>query len=149
MSGVAEQPASNGRTPGAVVGCRRDSDGRWLMIRRSAHVIAPGKICFPGGTLEPQEAPEAAAVREVEEELGLRVDLVAKVWDFLHPERPLHLIGFLGRIRSGELRCAPREVAEALWLSPAEIAADPDVLPYTDRFVEALERATMPSPQGW
>ena len=43
-------------------------DGRILLIRKKRGLGA-GKINGPGGRLEPGEAPEAAAVREVEEEL--------------------------------------------------------------------------------
>ena len=43
-------------------------DGRILLIRKKRGLGA-GKINGPGGRLEPGEAPEAGAVREVEEEL--------------------------------------------------------------------------------
>lgn len=48
-------------------------DGRLALIRR----VHPGRVyyLFPGGHLEPDEAPEAAAVREAKEELGLAVQL--------------------------------------------------------------------------
>ena len=36
---------------------------------RSAGIAQPGDICFPGGTMEPGETPEVAAVRETTEEL--------------------------------------------------------------------------------
>jgi 8-oxo-dGTP diphosphatase len=54
---------------GAVV---RDDRDRLLLVRRGTE---PGRGLWsvPGGRVEPGETPAAAAVREVEEETGLRV----------------------------------------------------------------------------
>lgn len=55
------------------------NDGQWsiLFSRRSESLAAhSGQIAFPGGAVEQGEALEAAAVREAEEEVGLRADAV-------------------------------------------------------------------------
>jgi len=139
----------DGRLHGAIAGCPRASDGRWLLIRRSARVAAPGRICFPGGAVELNEAPAQSVVREVQEELGLAVRPLKQVWRFLVSERNLLLHGFLvepidGPIdgtRELSLSPDPAEVAQVLWLSREEIRADSDVMPNTERFVAALEAA--------
>ena len=62
---------SNSRSNGVVaVICK---DGQFLVIKRATNVIAPGKICFPGGKLRPGEAEKVAVIRELKEELGLTV----------------------------------------------------------------------------
>ena len=48
-----------------------DGDGRVLMHKRPDGTIHGGLWEFPGGKVEPGETPENAAVREMEEELGV------------------------------------------------------------------------------
>ncbi|HEY0418161.1 MAG TPA: CoA pyrophosphatase, partial [Acetobacteraceae bacterium] len=43
-----------------------------LLTKRTSHLTAhAGQVSFPGGRIEPGETPEAAAVREAAEEVGL------------------------------------------------------------------------------
>jgi 8-oxo-dGTP pyrophosphatase MutT (NUDIX family) len=55
----------------ALVG-ERDGHPVLVLTERSPHLRAhAGEICLPGGRLDPGETPEAAAVREAEEEVGV------------------------------------------------------------------------------
>lgn len=56
---------------------------KFLVIRRSQHVRAPGKFCFPGGSIEAGETEEQAVVREFTEELGASVMPIARLWTSL------------------------------------------------------------------
>lgn len=47
--------------------------GSEIMMTRRAHDPAAGLLDFPGGFVDPGESMEAAVVREIEEELGLRI----------------------------------------------------------------------------
>ncbi|HEY7223730.1 MAG TPA: NUDIX hydrolase [Micromonosporaceae bacterium] len=49
----------------------RDAAGLVLMAHRSTLVHFPGTWSFPGGALERGESPVAAALREIDEELGV------------------------------------------------------------------------------
>ncbi len=56
-------------------------NGQLAMIER--HRQGQHYFTFPGGHVDPGETPEQAAVREAEEELGLRVTLqklLAEIW---------------------------------------------------------------------
>ena len=54
---------------------RGDGEATIVLIRRASHLQRdPGHVAFPGGRREPGERPEAAAVREAEEEIGLSRD---------------------------------------------------------------------------
>lgn len=53
----------------------RSSEGLCLVLHRgNTHPRFPGHIDFPGGEVEPKETPEAAVMREIQEEIGLLID---------------------------------------------------------------------------
>ena len=52
------------------------TDGeRVLACRRREHLQAGGRWEFPGGKLEAGETPDAALAREIEEELGVEIEV--------------------------------------------------------------------------
>jgi 8-oxo-dGTP diphosphatase len=60
-----------------VAGVIRDARGRILLARRTEGRDLAGLWEFPGGKVEPGEAPEAALVRELREELGIEARVTA------------------------------------------------------------------------
>ena len=125
---------------GVVVACQRH-DGRWLLIRRSAMVRAPLRVCFPGGWVDDGEDQSTAVVREMREELDAEVLPVQCVWQHDFTERPLTLWGWRAEITSLTLTPNPLEVHEVLWLTSDEAIRHPNVLPHTDAFLAALLKA--------
>jgi 8-oxo-dGTP diphosphatase len=110
-----------------VAAALADADGRVLLQRRSPGRAMAGLWEFPGGKVEPDERPEAALVRELEEELGIEVDV-----DALSPAafasadnagRHMILLLYLCREWAGEPR--PLDAAELAWVFPADMAALP------------------------
>src|ERR1700683_1506887 len=51
-----------------------DADGRVLLAERPAGKYLAGTWEFPGGKVHPGETPEAALIRELDEELGIDVE---------------------------------------------------------------------------
>ena len=61
-------------------------DGRVVLVRQYRHAAATELLEIPAGTLEPDEAPENCARRELEEETGFKCREIKKMMEiFLAP----------------------------------------------------------------
>ncbi len=119
-----------------------DEAGRLLACRRPEGKHLGGKWEFPGGKVEDGESPAGALVRELEEELGVAVDigqaLTPVVWDY--GRGPIRLHPFVCRIVAGELH--PHEHEEIRWCEKDDLgeldwaAADVPVLEEWSRLVQ-------------
>ena len=67
-----------------VVGAVIVSEGQVLCAQRGGSGPLAGKWEFPGGKVEPDEAPEAALVREIYEELGCGISVGELVTTTVH-----------------------------------------------------------------
>lgn len=78
----------------------RRADGAVLLARRPASKVYAGYWEFPGGKVERGESLEQALVREVEEELGSRVERaypwITQVFTYPHATVRLHFFRVLG-----------------------------------------------------
>ncbi|MFC8091414.1 (deoxy)nucleoside triphosphate pyrophosphohydrolase [Streptomyces sp. NPDC057301] len=105
-----------------VVGAALLEAGRLLAARRSAPEELAGRWELPGGKVEPGEAPEAALVRELREELGVAAEVVERVpgaWP-LKPPYVLHV--WTARLLPGSGDPEPLEDHDALrWLDAGEL----------------------------
>jgi 8-oxo-dGTP pyrophosphatase MutT (NUDIX family) len=72
--GIAPQDGRNLRAAAVLVAVT--GQGRLILTRRASHLAHhPGQIAFPGGKVDAGDAsPEAAALREAQEEVGLPGD---------------------------------------------------------------------------
>jgi len=114
--------------------------GRFLVIRRAPHISAGGKICFPGGGIEPGEAEDAALVRELWEELRARVRPIRRLWESVTPWN-VHLAWWLAvRVDAGPLDPQAEEVSEVHWLDSTELSAQIDLLASNREFLAAVAR---------
>lgn len=95
---------------------------------------------FPGGKIEPGEAPEVALARELREELGVDaiVDAVWHVVFHAYPEFDLYLLVYRCRLAVGATP-RPVEVRDLAWVAPAELAAY-RILPADEPLVRRLVR---------
>lgn len=70
------------RHHGSVACLAVHDDGRVVLVRQYRHAVRARVWELPAGRLDPQEAPEAAARRELEEEVGLRAGRLEKLLEF-------------------------------------------------------------------
>ncbi|MHB8899105.1 MAG: NUDIX hydrolase [Thermoguttaceae bacterium] len=115
-------------------------EGRFLVIRRSDQVIAPGRICFPGGGIEGGESEEETLVREIREELGVSITPVRRLWRSVTPWN-VELAWWLGEIDPTQT-FVPNlaEVASIDWVSTVQMRELADLLESMHPFLDALQR---------
>lgn len=94
--------------------------GKVLVIQRGPGVINPGYWTPPSGRIEPGEDQPEAVVREVQEEVGLLVRPLAKVWECDTHDGQFRLHWWTAAATSTELVCDPVEVGAAQWIRPEE-----------------------------
>ena len=127
------------RTPGkrGVVAVARRGE-LFLAIRRGAKVAAPGRLCFPGGHIEPGETEYEAVARECMEELAATVEPGACVWRSVTSWGTSLAWWSVAVVGESELVPHPVEVAEILWLSAEEMIREPTLLEGNRAFLEAV-----------
>jgi 8-oxo-dGTP diphosphatase len=112
-------------------------EDRFLVIKRSRHVRAPGAYCFPGGWIEADESEPAALVRELREELRLESQAGQRIWESVTPWG-VRLVWWTASLCGGEPLPNPDEVETVHWLTPDEMLALPQLLESNRDFLAAL-----------
>ncbi|MFY9270598.1 MAG: (deoxy)nucleoside triphosphate pyrophosphohydrolase, partial [Candidatus Manganitrophaceae bacterium] len=98
---------------------------RFLVTRRKEGVHLGGLWEFPGGKRNRRETMEACLLREVEEELGVTVEIDHLLWRKSHPysDRTVVLHAYQCRLLSGTLR--PLASQECRWIGPESLLSLP------------------------
>ncbi|WP_075217242.1 8-oxo-dGTP diphosphatase MutT [Mongoliimonas terrestris] len=104
-----------------VVACALlDADNRVLICQRPEGKSLAGLWEFPGGKVEPGEAPEDALIREMEEEVGItiRKPCLAPLTFASFAYETFHLLMPLYVCRRWEGRVTAREGQAIAWVRP-------------------------------
>ena len=101
----------------------RNSEGLYLVLYRSnTHPLYPGHTDFPGGEVEPEETPEAAVAREIQEETGLSVNPNKLKKLFTKQYRQTTHILFEAKLAEPEAKAALSwEHKGYRWITPEEL----------------------------
>jgi 8-oxo-dGTP diphosphatase len=104
-----------------------DVDGRVLIAKRPEGKALAGLWEFPGGKVEPGETPEACLIRELDEELGIKVThaCLAPFVFASHGYETMHLLMPLYLCRRWEGFVTAREHAALAWVKPEAMADYP------------------------
>lgn len=119
-----------------------DREGRVLLQQRPPGRSMAGLWEFPGGKVEPGETPEAALIRELQEELGIDVEAacLAPATFASAPLGDRHLILLLFACRKWRGQPQPLHASALRWARPIEMHAL--AMPPADRpligLIEAL-----------
>ncbi len=100
-----------------------DPDNRVLIAQRPAGKQLAGLWEFPGGKVDPGERPEDALIRELHEELGIRVKApcLAPLTFASHAYDEFHLLMPLFVCRKWEGFVAPAEGQAIKWTSARDL----------------------------
>jgi len=108
--------------------------GRVLLSRRKKGTHLEGRWEFPGGKVEAGEDPRAGLARELEEELGIAVD-VGEILDvtfhrYEDAGKAVLLLFFEATRRPGSPEPRPLDVAEVRWAEASSLV--PEAFPPAD-----------------
>ena len=114
---------------------RKTDDGmKILMIERGGHPFL-GCYAFPGGFVESDESCERAAVRELEEETGIRGIALRQLITVSTPGRDPRWRNitavFCAEVDGDIVACAADDASDAVWFDVARSADD--TLAFSDR----------------
>jgi 8-oxo-dGTP diphosphatase len=119
-------------SPKTVVAAVIVRDSRLLICQRSRKGSFPMKWEFPGGKVEPGESLQAALVRELYEELGIRATIGRELWrtNYQYPgfPEPLIVIFHLADAGAQIPKMDPESFEQITWVTPAELGGF-DLLP--------------------
>ena len=104
-----------------------DADGRVLIAQRPEGKSMAGLWEFPGGKVDPGETPEAALIRELQEELGIdtRESCLAPLTFASHAYEDFHLMMPLYACRTWQGDPTPREGQQLAWVRPVRMGDYP------------------------
>ena len=100
-----------------------DTDGRILLAQRPAHKSMGGLWEFPGGKIETGESPEAALIRELQEELDINTSesCLAPLSFASHAYDDFHLLMMLFACRRWHGSPRPVEGGTLKWVRPNQL----------------------------
>jgi 8-oxo-dGTP pyrophosphatase MutT (NUDIX family) len=129
--------------PSAVLVPLEPGRGVWLTLRANDQSSHAGQVAFPGGRIESfDESPEAAALREAWEEIGLRredVTLLGRMDDTI-TGTGYHVTPVLALVKPGvQFTPSVAEVA-AVFCLPFETLLDPGAAKQRKGFYRGQER---------
>ena len=133
--------AKSGFVIPVVCAALEDTAGRVLVAQRPAHKHLALKWEFAGGKVERGEAPAAALVREIKEELGADITNLRPLPSFRHDygDVIIEMYPFRCHLAPGSPPPHPHEHLSLRWVTLAEVRGL-DLAPADWPVVEALEK---------
>jgi len=98
-------------------------ESKILAVQRGPESSNPWKWEFPGGKINAGETAEQSIIREIEEELTIRIEILNQLVpvEFDYGSKQIHLIPFVCEISSGEIKLTEHIATQ--WLEFEELAS--------------------------
>ena len=109
--------------------------GQELLLARSRH-FAPGRYSVIAGFVEPGETLEETVVREIREEVGIRIKDIryfgSQAWPFPHSL----MVGFTATYHSGEISLNDHEIEDARWFTADNLPTIPNKMSISRKLID-------------
>ncbi|HWI60612.1 MAG TPA: 8-oxo-dGTP diphosphatase MutT [Symbiobacteriaceae bacterium] len=127
---------------GAVI---RNAAGEVLCALRAPDMAMAGLWEFPGGKIEPGEAPPQTLRREIAEELGCQIDVGELIADVTHayPTVEVRLLTYEARVTNGTPTA--KEHAELRWVSLKDLPT----LTWAPADIPTVQKLTARQPESF
>ena len=129
LEGLTHAPlALESYRPAAVLVPLEAGRGVWLTLRAGHLSSHAGQVAFPGGRIESfDESPEAAALREAEEEIGLKAEDVTILGRIDHhiTGTGFHMTPVVGLVKPGATFTPAAGEVAAVFCLPFSLLLDP------------------------
>ena len=105
-----------------VVAAVIENNGEYLICKRGPGGNCPFLWEFPGGKIEPGETPDEAIIREISEELSVKIEPNGLLCEYLYsyPEKDIYFYFIRAKIVSGEISLNFH--LESKWIKPHDKA---------------------------
>ncbi len=115
------------------------NDGKILIAQRADNQNLDGKWEFPGGKVEPNETPEECLIREIREELGIRIEVECFFAEsiYRYDTGTIRLLAYKARWIDGEYKLTAH--SQIKWVRPCELE-NYDFAPADIPIAEKLKR---------
>jgi NAD+ diphosphatase len=138
-------------SPAIIVAVTREVNGVMELLLARNHRFPAGRYSILAGFVEPGESLEECVVREVAEEVGVRVDHIRYVASQPWPFPNSLMLGFTAAYAGGEITLEEAEIADAQWFRADNLPQLPPRPSIARRLIDAFiaEHGPHAQPQTW